>query len=98
MKNEKIIISNWKLLYNELFKWDKGEFLRDIWREVFGDEYPEEVDHDSPVTITDLKNISRYLNVKPGETFIDLGCGRGGPGMWVAREIGANYVGFDLSA
>lgn len=97
MRNEKTIISNWKLLYNELFKWKKSESLRDIWREVFGDEYPEEVDHDSPVTITDLHNISRYLNVGSGETFIDLGCGRGGPGMWVAREVGANYFGFDLS-
>ncbi len=46
---------------------------------------------------TDLQNIVRYLNIGPGETVIDLDCGRGGPGMWVAREVGANYFGFDLS-
>ncbi len=97
MKDEKTIISNMKLAFDELFKYEKSESLKDIWREVFGDEYPEEVDHDSPVTVTDLQNIAKYLNVGPGETMIDLGCGRGGPGMWVAREVGANYFGFDLS-
>jgi len=26
-----------------------------------------------------------------------LGCGKGGPGLWIAQETGANYVGIDLS-
>jgi ubiquinone/menaquinone biosynthesis C-methylase UbiE len=97
MADKKTVISNMKLAFDALFKYEKSESLKDIWREVFGEEYPEEVDHDSPVTLTDLKNIAKYLNIKPGETIIDLGCGRGGPGMWVAREVGANYFGFDLS-
>ncbi|WP_354531947.1 class I SAM-dependent methyltransferase [Nakamurella sp. UYEF19] len=28
---------------------------------------------------------------------IDLGCGMGGPGQWIARESGAHLVGIDLS-
>ena len=28
---------------------------------------------------------------------IDLGCGRGGPGLWLAREIGVSLVGVDFS-
>lgn len=97
MGHEKILLSNMKLAFDELFKYEKSESLKDIWREVFGDEYPEEVDHDSPVTTTDLQNITEYLDIGPDNIFIDLGCGRGGPGMWIARELGTNYFGFDLS-
>jgi ubiquinone/menaquinone biosynthesis C-methylase UbiE len=71
---------------------------RRIRREVYGDEYPEEVDARSYVTWTELRRIARELAVGPGATFIDLGCGPGGPGLWVARETGAAVVGIDLEA
>lgn len=79
MREEKNITANMKYAYNELFKYKQSESLRNIWREVYGDEYPEEVVHDSPVTVTDLQDVAKYLNVGPDETIIDLGCGRGGP-------------------
>ena len=34
----------------------------------------------------------------PESMFVDLGCGCGGPGLWVARETGASLVGIDLSS
>jgi ubiquinone/menaquinone biosynthesis C-methylase UbiE len=97
MRVEEKISLNMKKTFNTLFKWEKSESFRDIWREVYGDDYPEEVNHDGAVTMTDLRNIVKIFNVGPGDTFIDMGCGRGGPGLWVARELGANYLGFDLS-
>jgi ubiquinone/menaquinone biosynthesis C-methylase UbiE len=71
---------------------------RRIRHEVYGDEYPEEVDPRSYLTWTELRRISRELGVGPGATLIDLGCGPGGPGLWVARETGAAVVGIDLEA
>jgi ubiquinone/menaquinone biosynthesis C-methylase UbiE len=97
MRDEKTVITNMKMVYNEMFKWKKSDTLRNIWREVYGEDYPEEVDHNSPVTMTDLCNISKHLKDRQGKTIIDIGCGRGGPGMWVAREVGGNYFGLDLS-
>ena len=32
-----------------------------------------------------------------GQTLADLGCGRGGPGLWLAREAGVSLVGVDFS-
>jgi len=84
-------------MFNSLYKGKKSKFFRDIHRKVFGDDYPEEADSESFITLTDLQNFIKYLNIGPGKTFIDLGCGRGGPGMWIARETGANYVGIDIS-
>jgi len=86
-----------KNAYNTMYKIKKSKIIRDIWRDAYEDDYPKEFDYDSFVTMTDLRDIVKYLNVGPNETFIDVGCGRGGPGMWIAREIGADYVGIDLS-
>ena len=97
MKDEDNITSFWKQAFNLTYKGKKSQSFLNIYRQIYGKDYPEEADHDSFVTKTDLKNIVKYLNVGPGETFIDLGCGRGGPGLWIARENNANYVGIDFS-
>jgi ubiquinone/menaquinone biosynthesis C-methylase UbiE len=67
------------------------------FRAVYGAEYPEEVAPLSFVTMTLLRRIAQAVSLGPGATLIDLGCGRGGPGLWVARETGAALVGMDLS-
>jgi cyclopropane fatty-acyl-phospholipid synthase-like methyltransferase len=37
------------------------------------------------------------LRLRPGALLVDLGCGRGGPGIWVARATSATLVGVDFS-
>jgi len=96
-KKDEKVLENVKNLFDIAFKTERSESFRDIFREVYGDDYPEEANSDSFVTNTDLRTITKNLNVGPGKTFIDLGCGRGGPGLWIARETGANYVGIDFS-
>jgi SAM-dependent methyltransferase len=71
--------------------------LRHIWRVVYGLDYPEEADPFSFVTSTDLRRIAEELEVGHGQTMVDLACGRGGPGLWVARETGASLIGVDFS-
>jgi ubiquinone/menaquinone biosynthesis C-methylase UbiE len=71
---------------------------RRIWREVYAEDYPEEAEPFSAVTLTDLRRMARALALGPGQTFADLACGAGGPGLWVARETGASLVGVDLSS
>lgn len=95
-KGEKIL-ENLKNIFENVFKKERSESFRNIFREVYGEDYPEEANPDSFVTLTDLQSIAKNLNVGAGKTIIDLGCGRGGPGLWIARETGANYVGIDLS-
>ena len=96
-KKDEKILENLKVLFDIIFKKERSESYRDIFREVYGDDYPEEANPESFVTLTDLRTIAKNLNVGLGKTFIDLGCGKGGPGLWIARETGANYVGIDFS-
>jgi ubiquinone/menaquinone biosynthesis C-methylase UbiE len=96
-RKKEIELENLKNLFEIAFKKERSESFRDIFREVYGDDYPEDANPDSFVTVTDLRIIAKNLNVGPENTFIDLGCGRGGPGLWIARETGANYAGIDFS-
>jgi len=67
-----------------------------IWQQVYGPEYPSWADPFSYVSITELRRLARELNAAPGRRLVDVGCGRGGPGLWVAAVTGARLIGIDL--
>jgi len=41
--------------------------------------------------------VAQALDLLPGQTLADLRCGRGGPGLWLARKIDVSLVGVDFS-
>ena len=44
-----------------------------------------------------LDHICRKLDLKPGECFLDIGCGWGGLILWAARHFNVNALGITLS-
>lgn len=88
---------DWRSVFDEAFGNVPDTVSRRIWRSVFGEEYPEEVDPYSYVSRTELALLRDELRVAAGDTLGDLGCGRGGPGLWLAAHTGANLVGVDIS-
>jgi ubiquinone/menaquinone biosynthesis C-methylase UbiE len=71
-----------------------------LWRlaaEAYGRDYPAEIEAWGMTTWWTLGRYVSELRVGPGQTFADLACGRGGPGLWVARATGAGVVGVDWS-
>ena len=72
--------------------------LRRLWHEhAEGPDFPEEFGHISFVTLSQLRRMADELRLGPNSTLVDLGCGRGGPALWMARETGARLVGVDFS-
>ncbi len=72
-----------------------------VYREAMHAADPELPDWLAPystVTFKDLTRIASLLKVGPGDTFVDLACGLGGPGIWVTEHTGAALVGVDFSA
>ncbi len=61
---------------------DKSPLMREIWRQAYGDDYPENADPLSFVTKSDLSRIARALSLGENEDLVDLGCGAGGPFQW----------------
>ena len=79
--------------------WGRSPTLRQIWREhVTGPDYPEEFAHISFLPLRHLRTLARGLDLSENQLVVDLACGAGGPGLWVARESRARLVGCDLSS
>lgn len=67
-----------------------------IWQQVYGPEYPGWADPFSYVSVTELRRFAQELRPARGQRLVDLGCGRGGPGLWVAAVTGARLIGIDV--
>src|SRR5260370_26303537 len=74
-----------------------AEFRRRLYVEAYGEEYPAELGTDGYITLSELRQMADALHVGAGDKIADLGCGRGGPGQWIARATGAALVGIDTS-
>jgi SAM-dependent methyltransferase len=85
--------------FDELFRRSASStVLREIWRTVFAQEYPEHASPFSFVTRTELTALAQAFGVAPSARLVDLGCGCGGPGLCLATDCGAALDGVDISA
>lgn len=85
--------------YGEMFAAQAGSTtLREIWRAAYQEDYPENADPLSFVTQTDLNWIVDTVELTAGTDLVDLACGAGGPGAYVAHTTGARLTGIDASA
>jgi SAM-dependent methyltransferase len=70
-----------------------------LWRErAYGGDFPAEFEHIGFLTLPEAQHLAELLAIAPGELIIDLACGAGGPGLWLAKETGAHLIGIDPSA
>ena len=76
----------------------KSELLASIWRDAYADDYPEDADPFGFVTLGDLEALLAALRLEPSSTLLDIGCGRGGPGLWIARRAECKLIGADIVA
>ncbi|WP_131770576.1 SAM-dependent methyltransferase [Candidatus Protofrankia californiensis] len=58
---------------------------------------PPEIEPFSFLSADLLRHIAEALMLEEGDTLVDLGCGRGGPGLWLARDAHASLIGIDFS-
>jgi SAM-dependent methyltransferase len=86
--------------YNAFYaEWGSSPTLRSLWRQhVTGQDFPEQFEHISFVRLADLESLRSGLDLASEATLVDLACGAGGPGLWVARRSRARLIGVDLSA
>ena len=93
--DERRVAAGYDIVYDAIPR--SPTFAR-LWREhSLGPDYPEGFEHISFVTLPDLRDMAAALRLQPGSTLVDLACGMGGPGLWIARETGAQLIGIDVS-
>lgn len=89
--------TDWRQVFEDTYATAASPTQERIWRRVFGDEYPAGIDPYSFVTRSELGRFATEVRAGPGDTLIDLGCGRGGAGLWVAAATGASLIGIDIA-
>lgn len=88
-----------QIYYEDYYRFpDRSRWMEKIWSEAFGDAYPTGLEHYGYLTQSDLKTIVELLQIPEGSTFLDIGCGKGGPGLKLAEQLGAKLIGVDIVA
>jgi ubiquinone/menaquinone biosynthesis C-methylase UbiE len=82
--------------FNQAFSASASSGIRRVW-ELAQPGLPAEVEPFSFVSAGLLRHVLQTSGLGPGQTLTDLACGRGGPGLWLAREADASLVGVDFS-
>jgi SAM-dependent methyltransferase len=67
-----------------------------LWQRLLG--LPSELVSTSLLSMAGLREVAGLLDLRPHHVLLDLACGRGGYGLWLAREAGCRLVGVDFSA
>jgi SAM-dependent methyltransferase len=88
---------DWASVFSKTFAGPVSAVQHRVWTEVLGDDYPASLDTFSYVTNTEIDRAISELTVPVGGLLADLGCGRGGLGLWIAGRLGARLVGVDIS-
>lgn len=92
-----------KNTFENLYACRRGtKTFEEINRKVFGDLYAgDTVDPCGFSTLADLHSLYDYSGLRENgssdKKIIDLACGRGGAGLWLAQKTGAELFGLDLS-
>ena len=93
--DESRVAAGYDLVYEAI---PRSQTLARIWREhACGPDYPAGFEHISFITLDELRTFIRELRLAPGSRLVDLACGMGGPGLWIAREAEAELIGVDIS-
>ena len=91
MTDSSIVAQGYDAVYEAM---PRSPTLLRIWKQlVAGDDYPDEFSHISFVTLRDLRELAQALRLTQGSSFSDVAFGMGGPGLWIARELGAQLFG-----
>jgi SAM-dependent methyltransferase len=74
-----------------------GNFATQVLEQVRRDTYGEDFGQSSWVTADEYRRFFRLVDLKPTDQVLDVGCGSGGPALFVAREVGCRVTGVDFN-
>ncbi|MFE0024718.1 class I SAM-dependent methyltransferase [Amycolatopsis sp. NPDC059021] len=89
--------TDWAEVFTAVFGAPSSAVMARVHAEVLGDEYPADLDVYSFVTKTDLGRFTANAQVSAGDRIADIGCGRGGPGLWVSAQRNVSLIGIDIA-
>jgi SAM-dependent methyltransferase len=78
---------------------ERAPFVRALYRARVAAYAPGEfVEQESFMRAGEIRKLAQLAGIGPGVSVLDLCCGIGGPGRFITRELGCDYLGVDYSA
>jgi SAM-dependent methyltransferase len=74
-----------------------GNFASPALEQVRRETYGEDFGQSSWVTGDEYRRFFRLLDLKPTDHVLDIGCGSGGPAVFLANEVGCEVTGVDVN-
>lgn len=74
-----------------------GNFTTEVLAQVRRDTYGEDFGQSSWVTGPEYRRFLRLLELTAADHVLDVGCGSGGPALFLARETGCQVTGVDVN-
>ena len=74
-----------------------ANFATHVLEQVRRDTYGEDFGQSSWVTADEYRRFFRLLDLSSTDHVLDVGCGSGGPAMFLGREVGCRVTGVDFN-
>src|SRR5215813_4653387 len=74
-----------------------GNLATDALQQVRRDTYDVDFGQSSWVTAREYRQFFRVLDLCATDHILDVGCGSGGPAVFMAQEVGCRVTGFDFN-
>lgn len=87
----------WAAAFADAFAGTGTPVEQRVYAQILGEAHPAELDTYSLLTRDELDRIAAWLELDAGGLVVDLGCGRGGPGIWLAARRDARLLGLDVT-
>jgi SAM-dependent methyltransferase len=81
----------------DLYGASYGHFATQVLEEVRRETYGEDLGQSSWVTSDEYRRLFEWLGLREADHVLDLGCGSGGPALFIARERGCRVTGVDVN-
>jgi ubiquinone/menaquinone biosynthesis C-methylase UbiE len=86
-----------QIYYEDYYRFEgRSHWMEKIWSEAFGEAYPAGLEHYGYLTRGDLDIFAEKLKIPEGGTLLDIGCGKGGPGLKLAERLKLKLTGIDI--
>jgi len=74
-----------------------GGFAEEIYRAIRQEAFGEDIGQNSWLTADEFRRFLGWLELTPASKLLDIGCGSGGPALFIARRYGCGVVGVDVN-
>jgi cyclopropane fatty-acyl-phospholipid synthase-like methyltransferase len=73
-----------------------GNFQTELYAQIRREAFGEDIGQNSWLTAEEQDGFLEWLDLTPGKTLLDVGCGAGGPALRIVAATGCSVVGVDV--